>query len=104
MRAKESEDEKLLPIRCHEFSIQQLLMYTQLLAETLPRAHSNLREAYTLVHKANKASFSTSERRLISWLRLLDARAVSTAGVSQTLGLKWSTGLDAVVCTCQLIT
>ncbi|KAH7402075.1 fungal-specific transcription factor domain-containing protein [Phaeosphaeria sp. MPI-PUGE-AT-0046c] len=57
-----------------------LLTYTDLLAETLPRAHGNLREAYTLVHKGNKASFSVSERRLISWLRLLDARAVSTAG------------------------
>lgn len=57
-----------------------LLIYTDLLTETLPRAHANLREAYTLIHNADKATFSVPERRLISWLRLLDARAVSTAG------------------------
>lgn len=51
-----------------------------MLTETLPRAHANLREAYTLIHNADKATFSVPERRLISWLRLLDARAVSTAG------------------------
>ena len=57
-----------------------LLTYTDLLMETLPRAHANLREAYALIQNANKATFSTPDRRLISWLRLLDARAVSTAG------------------------
>ncbi|KAH8726228.1 fungal-specific transcription factor domain-containing protein [Phaeosphaeriaceae sp. PMI808] len=57
-----------------------LLTYTDLLTETLPRAHANLREAYSLIQNTNKTSFSGPERRLISWLRLLDARAVSTAG------------------------
>ncbi|EDU41761.1 Fungal-trans-2 domain containing protein [Pyrenophora tritici-repentis] len=57
-----------------------LLTYTDLLMETLPRAHANLREAYSLIQNANKTTFSTSDRRLISWIRLLDARAVSTAG------------------------
>ncbi|KAF2255269.1 hypothetical protein BU26DRAFT_417538 [Trematosphaeria pertusa] len=57
-----------------------LLTYTDLLTETLPRAHANLREAYNLIQNADKDSFSVPERRLISWLRLLDARAVSTAG------------------------
>jgi len=57
-----------------------LLTYTDLLMETLPRAHANLREAYSLIQNANKTTFSTPDRRLISWLRLLDARAVSTAG------------------------
>ncbi|KAH7072715.1 fungal-specific transcription factor domain-containing protein [Paraphoma chrysanthemicola] len=58
-----------------------LLTYTDLLTETLPRAHANLREAYTLIQKTvDKTTFSVPERRLISWLRLLDARAVSTAG------------------------
>jgi hypothetical protein len=57
-----------------------LLTYTDLLTETLPRAHANLREAYTLINNANKTTLSIPERRLISWLRLLDARAVSTAG------------------------
>ncbi|KAF3005882.1 hypothetical protein E8E13_009290 [Curvularia kusanoi] len=57
-----------------------LLTYTDLLTETLPRAHANLREAYMLVQSANKMAFTVPERRLISWLRLLDARAVSTNG------------------------
>ncbi|KAF1953922.1 hypothetical protein CC80DRAFT_476815 [Byssothecium circinans] len=57
-----------------------LLTYTDLLTETLPRAHANLREAYTLIQRDSKSNFSIPERRLISWLRLLDARAVSTAG------------------------
>lgn len=51
----------------------------QLLTETLPRAHANLREAYNLTQDASK-EFTIPEKRLISWLRLLDARAVSTAG------------------------
>jgi hypothetical protein len=57
-----------------------LLTYTDLLTESLPRAHGNLREAYTLIQNADKDVLSVPERRLISWLRLLDARAVSTAG------------------------
>ncbi|KAF2702876.1 hypothetical protein K504DRAFT_495933 [Pleomassaria siparia CBS 279.74] len=57
-----------------------LLTYTDLLTETLPRAHANLREAYNLVQTADKLSFTGPEKRLISWLRLLDARAISTAG------------------------
>lgn len=56
------------------------LTLAQLLTETLPRAHANLREAYTIVQSANKMAFTVPERRLISWLRLLDARAVSTNG------------------------
>jgi hypothetical protein len=51
-----------------------------LLTETLPKAHANLREAYVLIQSTNKSSLSAPERRLVSWLRLLDARAVSTAG------------------------
>lgn len=51
-----------------------------MLTETLPRAHANLREAYTLIQNVDKTSFSIPERRIISWLRLLDARAISTAG------------------------
>ncbi|KZM23132.1 uncharacterized protein EKO05_0008251 [Ascochyta rabiei] len=57
-----------------------LLTYTDLLAETLPRAHANLREAYTLIQSTNNTNFTVPEKRLISWLRLLDARAVSTNG------------------------
>ncbi|KAF2854702.1 hypothetical protein T440DRAFT_241165 [Plenodomus tracheiphilus IPT5] len=57
-----------------------LLTYIDLLTETLSRAHTNLREAYNLIQSTDKTSISMPERRLISWIRLLDARAVSTAG------------------------
>ncbi|KAF2113148.1 fungal-specific transcription factor domain-containing protein [Lophiotrema nucula] len=57
-----------------------LLTYTDLLTETLPRAHANLGEAYNLIQNSEKNAFTVPEKRLISWLRLLDARAVSTAG------------------------
>jgi hypothetical protein len=64
----------------HKLATLFLLTYCDLLTETLPRAHTNLKEAYTLIQNAKKTTFSIPERRLISWLRLLDARAVSTAG------------------------
>ncbi|KAI4613704.1 hypothetical protein J4E83_007305 [Alternaria metachromatica] len=64
----------------HMLAALFLLTYTDLLTEMLPRAHTNLREAYTLIKSASKTTFSAPERRLISWMRLLDARAVSTAG------------------------
>jgi len=64
----------------HMLATLFLLTYTDLLTETLPRAHAHLREAYTLIQDATKTPLSIPERRLISWLRLLDARAVSTAG------------------------
>lgn len=57
-----------------------LLIYTDLLTKTIPRAHSNLRDAYNLIRRANKNTLTVPERRLISWIRLLDGRAVSTAG------------------------
>ncbi len=64
----------------HMLAALFLLTYTDLLTKMLPQAHTNLREAYTLIKDADKATFSAPERRLISWMRLLDARAVSTAG------------------------
>ena len=64
----------------HMLAALFLLTYTDLLTEMLPRAHANLREAYMLIKGADKIKFSVPERRLISWLRLLDARAISTAG------------------------
>jgi hypothetical protein len=64
----------------HMLAALFLLTYTDLLTEMLPRAHANLREAYMLIKGTDKIKFSVPERRLISWLRLLDARAISTAG------------------------
>ncbi|KAK2752329.1 hypothetical protein FQN55_007369 [Onygenales sp. PD_40] len=57
-----------------------LLTYADLLTQKLPQAHANLKEAYNLIQNSEKDSFTAAERRLISWIRLLDARAVSTAG------------------------
>jgi hypothetical protein len=73
-------DEKILEGLKHILAALFLLTYTDLLTETLPRAHANLREAFNLIQSVPKESFTVPEKRLISWLRLLDARAVSTAG------------------------
>ncbi|EAT89057.1 hypothetical protein SNOG_03852 [Parastagonospora nodorum SN15] len=78
-RKEEGKDGMKIPLKFFLASLF-LLTYTDLLTETLPRAHANLREAYTLIQNVDKTSFSIPERRIISWLRLLDARAISTAG------------------------
>ncbi|KAF1993774.1 hypothetical protein P154DRAFT_449288 [Amniculicola lignicola CBS 123094] len=79
-RRRKGADEKAQDSLKYVLAAAFLLTYTDLLTETLPRAHANLREAYNLVQNADKGSFTVPEKRLISWLRLLDARAVSTAG------------------------
>ncbi|KAF7131453.1 hypothetical protein CNMCM5793_004678 [Aspergillus hiratsukae] len=57
-----------------------LLTCADLLTEKLPQAHGNLKEAFHLIHSSGNDPFTAAETRLISWIRLLDARAVSTAG------------------------
>lgn len=56
------------------------LSYIGIIESHLEAAHSNLKRAYTLFQQSNKASFSSVERQLLLWIRLLDARAVSAGG------------------------
>ncbi|KAI9727367.1 MAG: hypothetical protein M1834_008438 [Cirrosporium novae-zelandiae] len=57
-----------------------LLIYTDLVTGRVGLAHANLKEAHNILQKADKRSLTTAEKRLISWIRLVDARAVSAGG------------------------
>ncbi|OKP10587.1 hypothetical protein PENSUB_3890 [Penicillium subrubescens] len=51
-----------------------------LLTKDVSKAHANLREGFHALEMVDIESLSVTERRLLSWLRLLDARAVSAGG------------------------
>lgn len=57
-----------------------LLTYADLVTERIDIAHSNLKEAHLVIHRADKTKLGSLERKLVSWVRLLDARAVSAGG------------------------
>ncbi|ETN44130.1 uncharacterized protein HMPREF1541_10680 [Cyphellophora europaea CBS 101466] len=57
-----------------------LLTYADLVTEREDIAHSNLKEAHLVIHRADKTKLGSLEKKLISWVRLLDARAVSAGG------------------------
>ncbi|KEF53025.1 uncharacterized protein A1O9_10933 [Exophiala aquamarina CBS 119918] len=57
-----------------------LLTYADLVTERVEIAHINLKEAHVIITKADRAQLGPLERKLISWVRLLDARAVSAGG------------------------
>jgi Fungal specific transcription factor domain len=56
------------------------LSYIDLLEGRIVDAHANLKEAYTVFQEADKSQIRMISKRLISWIRLLDARAVSAGG------------------------
>jgi hypothetical protein len=62
------------------------LSYIDLLEDTVSGAHTNLKKAYRIYEQADKGSFRTVEVRLLSWIRLLDARAVAAGGEGLFLG------------------
>jgi hypothetical protein len=57
-----------------------LLTYADLVTGREDVAHSNLKEAHLLILRADKSKLDALERKLVSWVRLLDARAVSAGG------------------------
>ncbi|KAF7563588.1 hypothetical protein G7046_g531 [Stylonectria norvegica] len=56
------------------------ISYIDILESRLDAAHSNLKRAYLLFQGSNKSSFSSVEKQILLWIRLLDARAVSAGG------------------------
>ncbi|KAH8654941.1 fungal-specific transcription factor domain-containing protein [Tricladium varicosporioides] len=56
------------------------LSYIDLLEGRIVNAHANLKEAYEVFQQADKAQLRMVSKRLVSWLRLLDGRAVSAGG------------------------
>ncbi|KAF4626403.1 hypothetical protein G7Y89_g11757 [Cudoniella acicularis] len=56
------------------------LSYIDLLEGRIVDAHANLKDAYDIFQEADKTQLRMVSKRLISWLRLLDGRAVSAGG------------------------
>ncbi|KAF8860393.1 hypothetical protein BDZ45DRAFT_703831 [Acephala macrosclerotiorum] len=56
------------------------LSYIDLLEGRIVDAHTNLKEAYETFQAADKSQLRMVSKRLISWMRLLDARAVTAGG------------------------
>ncbi|KND87717.1 Sterol uptake control protein 2 [Tolypocladium ophioglossoides CBS 100239] len=68
------------PRREHLLTALFFLSYTDILESRLDAAHSNLKRAYGVFQQSNKGSFSSIEKSLLQWIRLLDGRAVSAGG------------------------
>ncbi|KAG4416680.1 hypothetical protein IFR04_010198 [Cadophora malorum] len=56
------------------------LSYIDLLEGGIGNAHAHLKHAYDVFCKVDKSQFRMVGKRLVSWIRLLDARAVSAGG------------------------
>jgi hypothetical protein len=56
------------------------LSYVDILEGRTEAAHGSLKTAYNIFDKGEKASFDPLEIRILSWIRLLDGRAVSAGG------------------------
>lgn len=56
------------------------LSYTDILQRRVSYAHKHLEQAYNIFRQGSHRSFQPIEMRLLSWLRLLDARVVSAGG------------------------
>jgi hypothetical protein len=64
----------------HMLAALFFLSYIDLLEGRIVNAHFNLKEAYETFQEADKSQLRMVSKRLISWIRLLDARAVSAGG------------------------
>lgn len=67
---------------CRENSLTTLffLIYVDILGERVQSAHAHLEKAYEIFSHTQRDKFQPVELRLLSWIRLLDARAVSAGG------------------------
>ncbi|KAM0719482.1 hypothetical protein Q7P37_005387 [Cladosporium fusiforme] len=75
--ASESRDSSVAQ---HILTALFFLSYTDLLSNRSYSAHVNLKLAHDLVSSLDSAKVGSVEKRLISWTKLVDARAVSAGG------------------------
>ena len=67
-------------LREHLLATLFFLSYVDILEDRVKNAHVNLKRAYEIFQQGDKRGFRPVEIRLLSWIRLLDARAVSAGG------------------------
>ncbi|RAO71754.1 uncharacterized protein BHQ10_007766 [Talaromyces amestolkiae] len=76
-----STDQKRLMVELrHILATVFLLTYIDLLDDDVFKAHGNLRDAFHVIQRVRIENLSLTEKCLVSWLRLLDGRAVSAGG------------------------
>ncbi|KAF4981874.1 hypothetical protein FZEAL_2394 [Fusarium zealandicum] len=68
------------PAREYLLAALFFLSYIDILESRLDAAHSNLKRSYLLFQGSSKSSFTSIEKQLLLWIRLLDGRAVSAGG------------------------
>lgn len=66
--------------REHLLATLFFLSYVGILEDRVAGVHEHLKRAYAIFQQGNKRGFRPVEIRLLSWIRLLDARAVSAGG------------------------
>ncbi|KAH7329649.1 fungal-specific transcription factor domain-containing protein [Stachybotrys elegans] len=66
--------------RLHLLATIFFLSYVDILQGRVSDAHKHLKQAHTIFIQASPRSFRPIEVRLLSWLRILDGRAVSAGG------------------------
>ncbi|CAD0110861.1 unnamed protein product [Aureobasidium uvarum] len=74
------DPESRQPKREHLLATCFFLSYVDILEGRTEAAHGSLKIAYHIFDKGEKANFSPLEIRTLSWIRLLDGRAVSAGG------------------------
>ncbi|KAI1402132.1 fungal-specific transcription factor domain-containing protein [Hypoxylon fuscum] len=68
------------PSRAAMLATLFFLSYTDLLEGRNELLHANLKKAFDIYQSSDKSHFRAVEARLLSWIRLIDARAVSAGG------------------------
>ncbi|KAG9943264.1 hypothetical protein KCU85_g8792, partial [Aureobasidium melanogenum] len=68
------------PRREHLLATCFFLSYVDILEGRTEAAHGSLKVAYHIFDKGEKSSFGPLDIRILSWIRLLDGRAVSAGG------------------------
>lgn len=71
---------KTRPTREQMLATLFFLSYVDILEDRVESAHQHLKRAYGIFQSGNKRGFRPVEIRLLSWIRLLDARTVSAGG------------------------
>lgn len=68
------------PLREYMLATLFFLSYTDLLQARIEQVHSSLKKAHNIFQGSDKHHFRPVEVKLLCWIRLLDARAVSAGG------------------------